>query len=145
MEQRTESGWNGTNDYLPYLSVIWNKNLTYSEKINESRDIGLVLKSLSDYYYGLLSLKKSIIFFIEANEDDTATINKHIADIKELTEDKEILQCKFDWAQIYKIRNILIAFDEDLFRVQGKCKLLAPLVIKRTYESLTEQLDEENV
>jgi len=145
MEQRTESGWNGTNDYLPYLSVIWNKNLTYSEKINESRDIGLVLKSLSDYYYGLLSLKKSIIFFIESDDKDRETIEKHITSIKTMTNDKEILQCSFSWEDIYKVRNILIAFDEDLFRVMGKCKLLAPLVIKKSYDSVTEQLDEENV
>ena len=145
METRTESGWNGTNDYLPYLSVIWNKNLTYSEKINESRDIALVLKSLSDYYYGLLSLKKSIIFFIEANKGDGEKIDTHIANIKTMTGDKEILQCQFDWSDIYKVRNTLIEFDEDLFRVMGKCKLLAPLVMKKTYDNLTEQLNEENV
>lgn len=145
METKTESGWQGTNDYLPYLGTIWAKNLTYFEKINESRDVSIVLKALSDYYYGLISLKKSIIFFIESNDEDNKKILVHLAKIRLMTQDREILQCPFTWEQIYAVRNILIEFDEDLFRVQGKTKLLAPIITKKIYESLTEQLDEENV
>lgn len=145
METKTESGWQGTNDYLPYLGSIWAKNLTYFERINESRDVSIVLKALSDYYYGLISLKKSIIFFIESNEEDNKKILVHLGKIKLMTQDREILQCPFTWEQIYQVRNILIELDEDLFRVQGKTKLLAPIVTKKIYESLTEQLDEENV
>lgn len=145
METKTESGWNGTNDYLPYLGTIWAKNLTFFEKINDSRDVALVLKSLSDYYYGLVSLKKSIIFFIESDDKDKEKVLSHFQKIKEMTQDREILQCAFTWEQIYKVRNILIELDEDLFRVQGKTKLLAPIVTKKIYETLHEQLDEENV
>lgn len=145
METKTESGWQGTNDYLPYLGSIWAKNLTYFERINESRDVSIVLKALSDYYYGLISLKKSIIFFIESDETYNNNILKHLDDVREMTKEREILQCPFTWEEIYKIRNILIALDEDLFRVQGKCKLLAPIVTKKIYETLTEQLNEENV
>ena len=144
METKTESGWQGTEVYLKLLSIIWEKNLNYYEGINESRDVDLVLKTLSDLYYGLRSLKSVLSYFLKSDKNASAILDKLFNEIKEETGDKEIIQCSFTWQQIYKVRNTLINIQDELFIVLGTSKLLVPINTRKIYDTMYEELEEEN-
>jgi hypothetical protein len=144
METKTESGWQGTEVYLKLLSIIWEKNLNYYEGINESRDVDLVLKTLSDLYYGLRSLKSVLSYFLKSDKNASAILDKLFNEIKEETGDKEIIQCSFTWQQIYKVRNTLINIQDEMFIVLGTSKLLVPINTRKIYDTMYEELEEEN-
>jgi len=144
METKTESGWQGTEVYLKLLSIIWEKNLNYYEGINESRDVALVLKTLSDLYYGLRSLKSVLSYFLKSDKNASAILDELFNEIKEETGDKEIIQCSFTWQQIYKVRNTLINIQDELFIVLGTSKLLVPINTRKIYDTMYEELEEEN-
>lgn len=141
---KTESGWQGSQEYIGFLSVIWNKNLGYSEKINESRSVDLTLKALSDFYYGLYSFRSAMIFFIESVGESDEKIQKHLEKIKAITDGKELIQCQLDWSKIQEVRDTLLEIQDELFRVAGKSRLLVGITMKKQYETLGEELDEEN-
>ena len=141
---KTESGWQGSQEYIGYLSVLWNKNLSYSEKINESRSVELTLKAMSDFYYSLYSFRSAMIFFIESSEGANEKIQAHLTKIKSITGGKELIQCTLEWDKIYQIRDTLLDIQDELFRVAGKSRLLIGITTKKQYENLGEELDEEN-
>jgi hypothetical protein len=141
---KTESGWQGSQEYIGYLSVLWNKNLSYSEKINDTTNVNSTLKALSDFYYSLYSFRSAMIFFIETSPESDKKIRDSLTSIKVLTGNKEILQCALDWDQVYALRDILLEIQDELFRVAGKSRLLVGITTKKQYETLGEELDEEN-
>lgn len=141
---KTESGWQGSQEYINYLGVIWIKNLGYSEKINEGRSVDMTLKALSDFYYGLYQFRSAMIFFIESTEGAPEAIKEQLKVITDITQGDELIVCKLNSDQIKTIRNALLEMQDELFRVAGKCKLLVGITTKKQYENLGEELDEEN-
>lgn len=141
---KTESGWQGSQEYIGYLSVIWNKNLSYSEKINEGRSVDMTLKALSDFYYGLYSFRSAMIFFIESTEGAPEAIKAQLKIITDITQGNELIVCTLSSEQIKTVRNALLEMQDELFRVAGKSRLLVGITTKKQYENLGEELDEEN-
>lgn len=141
---KTESGWQGSQEYIGFLSLIWTKNLGYSEKINEGRSIDMTLKALSDFYYGLYSFRSAMIFFIESTDGANDNIESYLKTIKDITQGKELIVCSLNDTQIQTVRDSLLKMQDELFRVAGKSKLLVGITTKKQYETLGEELDEEN-
>lgn len=142
---KTESGWQGTDVFLQFLSIIWSKNHTYLEKINDSDDLRTQLKALSDYYYGLRNLRSVLVYFIESEENSKKRIELLFNRVKEKTGEADITRCTLNWDEIHHIRNTLIEIQDEMFRILGSSRLLVPITRKRIFDDLTEEVNEENV
>ena len=145
MQTQTISSWTNAEAYGQHIFKIADKNLEYYNQINESRDVAKVLKALSDYYYGLLSLKNACSFFIRKNSIQNKIIVELFDKIKAISLGKELLQCPLKWEEIYEVRDLVFKINEEIFYTLGESNLLTPAHIKKTYDDNYEVIDAESI